>query len=337
MGLHSSGEKHTFASVIEVVRESNRQRMIVIYDKETARLDGQMLAATIGFFDGVHQGHRFLIEELKRTAQEAGLPSAVITFPRHPRAVLHADYQPQLLHTFEEKIEQLATTGIDYCIVLDFTPELSQLSAHEFIRSVLVKQLHVQLLLIGYDHRFGHDRAEGFEQYVKYGKEQGMEVRKASAYDEGRTAVSSSEVRRLLADGRVEDAARLLTCPYRLKGHVVKGYGIGRTLGFPTANVQVDDACKVVPRVGVYAVWTWVGGVRRAGMLYIGSRPTLENGTNISMEVNIFGFTGDIYQKEITVSFMHFVREDIRFDSLDALKEQLARDRQAVEKILEIK
>ena len=169
--------------------------MIVVRDFD--RLKGKELVATIGFFDGVHLGHRFLIDEMKEIAKARNLPSAVITFPEHPRAVLHADYQPKLLNSFEEKLQQLETTGVDYCIVLDFTIELSRLSAKEFITSILAKSLHVKTLLIGYDHRFGHDRTDGFEQYVVYGTECGIEVLKASPYDEGNTAVSSSEIRKL--------------------------------------------------------------------------------------------------------------------------------------------
>ena len=195
--------------------------MIVVRDFD--RLKEKELVATIGFFDGVHLGHRFLIDEMKEIAKARNLPSAVITFPKHPRAVLHTDYQPKLLNSFEEKLQQLETTGVDYCIVLDFTIELSRLSAKEFITSILAKSLHVKTLLIGYDHRFGHDRTDGFEQYVVYGTECGIEALKASPYDEGNTAVSSSEIRKLLQAGNVAEAAYLLTYPYQLLGHIVSG------------------------------------------------------------------------------------------------------------------
>lgn len=184
------------------IERAKEKKMIVIRDTEL--LKGKNLAATIGFFDGVHLGHRFLINELKETAKARNLPSAVITFPEHPRAVLHADYQPKLLNSFDEKLEQLASTGIDYCIVLDFTVELSRLTAQEFITTVLADKLHVEVLLIGYDHRFGHDRKDGFEQYVTYGAACGMDVVKASPYDDGQTAVSSSEIRKLLTECQVE-------------------------------------------------------------------------------------------------------------------------------------
>lgn len=306
--------------------------MIVVRDTEL--LKGKKLAATIGFFDGVHLGHRFLINELKEVAQARDLPSAVITFPEHPRAVLHSDYQPKLLNSFEEKLEQLASTGIDYCIVLDFTVELSHLTAREFISNVLADKLHVETLLIGYDHRFGHDRTDGFEQYVTYGAACGMEVVKASPYDEGRTAVSSSEIRKLLTECRVEEANKLLTYPYQLRGTIVNGYKVGRKLGFPTANIQVDEPFKIVPGIGVYAVWVYLKGEKQKGMLYIGDRPTLDNGSNITLEVNILDFSGDIYNNEITVAFIYYVREDIKFGSLEELKEQLGKDRDTVGKLL---
>lgn len=307
--------------------------MIVV--KDTELLKGKELVATIGFFDGVHRGHRFLIGELKEAARRRNLPSAVITFPEHPRAVLHSDYQPKLLNSFEEKLEHLATTGIDYCIVLDFTVELSRLTAREFILSVLAEQLHVKTLLIGYDHRFGRNRADGFEQYVRYGADGGMEVLQATPYDEGRIAVSSSEIRRLLSLCQVEQADYLLTYPYQLKGSIVSGYKVGRTLGFPTANIEVDEPFKVIPGIGVYAVWVYLEGKRYKGMLYIGNRPTLNNGTDITLEVNILHFSGDIYNKEITVAFMDYVRGNSKFNSLDELRAQLNRDRERVDRLLD--
>lgn len=306
--------------------------MIVVRNTET--LKGQALVATIGFFDGVHRGHRFLIEEMRLVAKTKGLPSAVITFADHPRAVLHADYQPKLLNSFEERLELLETTGIDYCIVLDFTAELSHLPAFDFIHTILARQLHVKALLIGYDHRFGHDRTDGFEQYVVYGAECGMEVIQATAYDNGCTSVSSSEIRRLIEKGNVEDAAYLLTYPYQVGGHIVSGYKVGRTLGFPTANIQIDEPFKILPGIGVYAVYVYLKGFRYEGMLYIGNRPTLNNGTEVTMEVNIFDFCGDIYNDEIIVSFIRFVRGDEKFDSLEALKEQLEIDRLTVKQLL---
>lgn len=305
--------------------------MIVIRQNEDTIEQG--IVATIGFFDGVHVGHRFLIKELQDWGKELNMLSAVITFPEHPRQVLHSDYRPKLLDTFQEKMERLETTGIDYCIALDFTYELSLYSAADFIR-LLAEEYHVKGLLIGYDHRFGHDRSDGFEQYVGYGGQVGMEVRKASPYDEGNIRVSSSEIRRLLQEGKVEMANALLTYPYQLRGRIVSGYKVGRTIGFPTANIEVDSPYKLLPKVGVYAVWVELLGKRYKGMLYIGKRPTLQNGDNLTIEVNILGFSGNVYNDEITVSFVYAVREDKAFESVEALREQLERDRQTVDKLL---
>ena len=305
--------------------------MRVIHDTQAITAPGVM--ATIGFFDGVHLGHRFLIDEVKAAAAQRGLPSAVITFPTHPRSVLQQAYQPRLLNSFADKLRLLATTGVDYCIVLDFTEALSQLSAEAFLR-ILATQWRVKGLVIGYDHRFGHDRRDGFEQYVEYGQRWGIEILKAAAFDAGHTAVSSSEIRRLVQEGKVERAAQLLTYAYHISGRIVSGYKVGRTLGFPTANIQPDDPMQLLPGIGVYAVWVEVAGQRYKGMLYIGSRPTLDNGTQLSIEVHILHFSGDIYNDPIRVSFAHFVRGDEKFDSLEALKAQLMRDREVVDQLL---
>ena len=305
--------------------------MRVIHDTQAITEPGVM--ATIGFFDGVHLGHRFLIDEVKAAAAQRGLPSAVITFPTHPRSVLQQAYQPRLLNSFADKLRLLATTGVDYCIVLDFTEALSQLSAEAFLR-ILATQWRVKGLVIGYDHRFGHDRRDGFEQYVEYGQRWGIEILKAAAFDAGHTAVSSSEIRRLVQEGKVERAAQLLTYAYHISGRIVSGYKGGRTLGFPTANIQPDDSMQLLPGIGVYAVWVEVAGQRYKGMLYIGSRPTLDNGTQLSIEVHILHFSGDIYNDPIRVSFAHFVRGDEKFDSLEALKAQLMRDRETVDQLL---
>lgn len=305
--------------------------MRVIHDTQAITEPGVM--ATIGFFDGVHLGHRFLIDEVKAAAAQRGLPSAVITFPTHPRSVLQQAYQPRLLNSFADKLRLLATTGVDYCIVLDFTEALSQLSAEAFLR-ILATQWRVKGLVIGYDHRFGHDRRDGFEQYVEYGQRWGIEILKAAAFDAGHTAVSSSEIRRLVQEGKVERAAQLLTYAYHISGRIVSGYKVGRTLGFPTANIQPDDPMQLLPGIGVYAVWVEVAGQRYKGMLYIGSRPTLDNGTQLSIEVHILHFSGDIYNDPIRVSFARFVRGDEKFDSLEALKAQLMRDREVVDQLL---
>ena len=248
--------------------------------------------------------------------------------------VLQSDYQPQLLNSLEEKLERLSLAGIDYCIVLDFTLEFAAQTAEEFIRNLLVRQWNVKKLLIGYDHRFGHNRAEGFEDYVRYGRTYGLSVIKARQYTEGNAAVSSSEIRRALSDANVEKAALLLTYPFTIRGTVVGGFRIGHEIGFPTANILPDDARKIIPPIGVYAVWVYVDRQQYKGMLYIGRRPTVNNGDHVSYEVNILDFDKDIYNKHIVVSFMKYVRGDVKFESLDGLKVQLEKDREEVRQLL---
>ncbi len=291
--------------------------------------DGRGLAATVGFFDGVHAGHRALIRQLREVARERALAAAVITFPVHPRRVLQSDYRPQLLDSFEEKLARLAETEVDVCVVLDFTPALAALTARAFMER-LSAEWRVRTLVVGYDHRFGHGRAEGFEEYVAHGREVGMEVLRGTPYllADG-TAVSSSRIRALLAECRVEEAARMLTVPYRLRGHVVSGQRIGRTMGFPTANLAVDEPLKVRPGDGVYAVRAWLRGAAYRGMLSIGNRPTLGNQPT-AVEVHLLDFAGQIYGEALEVEFVRHLRANRRFDSLEALREQLLRDREAV-------
>lgn len=305
---------------------------MIIIDKKNVP-EHPPLVATIGFFDGVHIGHRYLTEQVKAEATKKGLPSAVITFPVHPRKVLQKDYQPALLCGFDEKIDRLASTGIDYCISLDFTVEISKLSAEEFMFQILHNKLCVDSLVIGYDHRFGHNREDGFDDYKRYGKNIGMDVILANVLP-GSEHVSSSRIRRLLGEGQVRKAAELLSYNYTISGKIVEGFKVGRTIGFPTANIQVWETYKVIPAFGVYAVFVHVGGQRYDGMLYIGKRPTLHNGDNISIEVNIFDFNEDLYNKSLTAEFIDFVRPDEKFSDVDVLKEQIRRDKENVIKVI---
>ena len=294
----------------------------------------------MGFFDGVHPGHRFLLQEMKRIAAERDIPSAVITFPVHPRVVLLSDYQPKLLNSFNEKLQLLSETGIDYVIVIDFTPELARMTAREFMTSMLVADWRVRTLLVGYNHRFGFQRAEGAERYILDGEACGVEVIKISSYgyaDETSTypvSVSSSMVRRLIEAGDVATASRLLGYHYQLKGHVIEGNRLGIRLGFPTANIEVDDKYKVIPRDGSYAVRITIGNKRYNGMLYVGSRPTIGSDDSLRIEANIFDFAEDIYGRTIIIEFVEFIREGRKFDSFEELREQIQDDKTKAEKAL---
>ena len=289
--------------------------------------------ATIGFFDGVHLGHRHLINQVKMAASLNGWCSSIITFPVHPRQVIQSDYQPSLLSSPEEKIELLASTGIDNCILLPFTRELSQLTAWEFMQ-LLYDQYKVRMLVIGYDHRFGHNRAETFEDYCRYGRELGIHIMQATAYTQEQDKVSSSVIRRALLSGEVSTATKYLGYPYFMQGTIVSGYQVGRKIGFPTANLQVDFPNKLIPAIGVYAVRVSVNGQSHRGMLNIGHRPTLNNGTDLSIEVHILDFEGDIYHQPMRIEFVDFLRPEAKFNSVDELTLQIQKDKEAAIQVL---
>ena len=305
------------------------------YPDETNRTP---TVATVGFFDGVHRGHLFLIGQVKRLACERGMASLLVTFDSHPRQVMQHDYQPRLLSTLFEKRRLLQASGADACALLHFTPELARLTAREFMERVLRDGLGVKMLVVGYDHRFGRDRADGFEDYVRYGRELGIEVVRAEACRVGQVNVSSSVTRAFVSEGEMEMAARCLGRPYELTGRVVPGFHVGRELGFPTANLQPDDPLKLVPARGVYAVRVY-GALPEnrfcAGMLNIGMRPTLENGDAPSIEVHLLGFSGDLYDCELRVEFVRRLRDEKKFRSRAELVRQLQADAGRVAALLE--
>ncbi len=310
--------------------------MKILYPNEKYTPEKE-LVATVGFFDGVHLGHRFLIDELKRIAQEQNQFSAVVTFISHPRKVLHADFQPQLLTTFDEKIEQLSTTGIDLCIVIDFTVEMSKLSAFEFLNKILFTQFNVRTLLVGHDHRFGHNRAEAFPEYKTYGEQIGIQAIQATRFSlPDCTHISSSDIRNALKNSDIEKANKLLGYNYSLVGKVIDGFKIGRKLGFPTANIDPIDNEKQVPVSGVYAVKVFVENSFFNGMLNIGRRPTIDKDEHISIEVNIFDFEKDIYNQQIKVVFAGKIRDEQKFNSLDELVSQLNKDKISALKIFNL-
>ena len=291
------------------------------------------MIATIGFFDGVHIGHCHLINMLKKVASERGVESCVITFDRHPRQVVQPEWCPEMLTTLEEKTQLLEATGIDRCEVLHFDREMANQSAHDFMLHTLKEKLGVSILVTGYDNRFGHNRSEGFEDYVRYGKEIGIEVIKGEELTDGSNNVSSSSIRRMLKEGRIEDATRCLGREYQLTGTVVGGEHIGRTIGFPTANIRPDDSSKLIPANGVYAVdvWSQAGDINRErAMLNIGTRPTF-NGTATTIEVHIPHFAGNLYGSTLSIAFLRKIREERKFDSPEALVEQLNKDLNNIE------
>ena len=302
----------------------------------TIRLDDftqsvEPCVATIGFFDGVHKGHQFLIRHVIEEAKISGLQSTVITFDEHPRQVLQDGYMPEMLSTLDSKLLLLSKTGVDNTVVLHFNKEMAELLARDFMEQILRDRLHVKKLVIGYDNRFGHDRREGFEDYVRFGEELGIEVIRNEAFMLNGVNVSSSVVRAFLKEGEIEMANSCLGYPYTIVGKVVKGYQKGRKMGFPTANLDASEFGMLVPAPGVYAVKTRLEGsvAMKQGMMNIGTRPTFD-GNNISLETNIFDFSGDIYGKLMLVSFEHRIRSERKFDGPEQLKEQLIIDKQIV-------
>lgn len=271
--------------------------------------------ATIGFFDGVHKGHQFLFEHLRSIADERGLAPLIVTFESHPRIVLESDYVPQLLSSLEERVSQLKKYG--EVLVLPFS-EVQTLTAAQFMTQ-LRDQYKVTTLLMGYDHRFGSDRLKHPQDYRRIGEQCGVEVITLSEYTEGEWHVSSTEIRLALESGNIAVANELLGHPYSLRGKVVHGKGVGRKLGFPTANIEPLDALKVIPKNGVYAALV--------------NTPTRDDApafvnidVNGLIEVHIPSFKGDLYDQILKVRFVRFLREEKHFDSLEGLREQIKAD-----------
>ena len=289
--------------------------------------------ATIGFFDGVHRGHQYLISQLMADAKQHDMESLVITFRQHPRQVLQQDYIPSLLTTSERKEQLLRTTGVDHVVMLEFSLQLARLSAREFM-TFLHDEYNVQRLLIGYDNRFGHNREETFEDYRHYGTELGIAVEAMTPFSNDGLTVSSSLIRSLLADGDMAKANDCLGYRYTFTGVVEHGFGEGHKLGFPTANLHVA-AEQLIPKRGVYAVMASIEGIEGEfmGMINIGNRPTYDCYKD-TLEVNIFGLDADIYGKKVEVTFADRIREAVKFDSIDQLRNQLTIDRNTAIEIL---
>lgn len=287
--------------------------------------------ATIGFFDGVHRGHQFMIDSLTTMAHAQGRQSLVITFDRHPRQVVHADYVPQLITTTDEKLQLLHATAADRIEMLHFNAQMAQLSAYEFMRQVLHEKYGVAMLLTGYDNRFGHNRAEGFADYVRYGEEMGMKVLQNTPIDIDGMRVSSSLIRRLIVEGNITEANNCMGHPYSITGSVAHGFQEGRRIGFPTANIVPESAEKLVPGNGVYATRVSVeGGEWMPAMLNIGTNPTFQR-QQTTIEAHIIGFEGDIYGRKVRVEFGRKLRDEQRFESVEALQKQLEADKKEVE------
>ena len=292
---------------------------------------------TSGTFDGVHRGHQKILVRLKEIAEKSSGETVVITFWPHPRLVLKPDdLTLKLLNTFEEKAELLKEQGIQHLLRIPFTKEFSQISSSDFIRNVLVDRIGTRKLVIGYDHHFGKNREGSFDQLKQNAPKYGFEVEEIPRQDIDNMAVSSSKIRKALEEGNVSEAIHLLGRPYSLSGRVIKGDRLGRVLGFPTANIDIDSHYKLVPAEGIYAVIVHYAGIEYGGMMYIGNRPTVD-GVKRSIEVNIFNFEKEIYGEELKVSFEKLLRLDTKFKDLEELKSQLHKDKELALEALQSK
>jgi len=294
---------------------------------------------TIGTFDGVHIGHQKIISRLLETARQKRGETVILTFFPHPRMILHPeDNAIKLITTMPEKAERLEKLGIDHLIITPFTRDFSNLSPLQYISNVLVDQIGTKQIVIGYDHRFGKDRKGGLEHLQKFSLDFGFEVEEIPEQDINDVAVSSSKIRNAILCGDVKTANDFLGYPFHLTGKVIKGDQIGRSLGFPTANLFVEEKYKLVPADGIYAVTVQIDPIAKQaesynGMAYIGHRPTI-NGMTHNIEVNIFDFNKDIYNSTIRINFLNYIRGDEKFNSLDELKVQLSKDEKAIRFIL---
>lgn len=286
---------------------------------------------TQGTFDGVHLGHRQVLSQVIEKAKSLEIPSLLLTFHPHPRLVINPnDNSLQLLSSIDEKCREILKIGIDYILVLPFTKEISELNSEEFVKSILVDKLHVQCMIVGYDHRFGKNRSGSFESLKELSAVHQFSVLEIAASEIDAIAISSTRIRKALIDGNLTLANQLLGRPYSLSGKVVQGKQLGRTIGFPTANLKVDESNKLIPKNGVYIGIAHIGTQKHKCMLNIGTRPTVD-GTSQTIEAHILNFNSDIYNETITLELVQFLREERRFAGLDELKLQLEKDKIATE------
>lgn len=286
---------------------------------------GEKTFVTIGTFDGVHFGHQRILEKLVSDAKKAGKKSILLTFFPHPRMVLQKDSSLELINTIEERKNLLVKTGLDYLIIHPFSKEFSRLTALAFVRDILVNQFNVSKLCIGYDHHFGKNREGNITQLQEYSKLYDFDIEEIPAQDIDDVSVSSTKIRKALAEGNVKTANTYLGYPFMLNGNVVNGKQLGGKIGFPTANIDVEEAYKLIPKTGVYIVRSTIKDEIIYGMMNIGKRPTVD-GKHQTIEVHFFDFNQDLYEQSLTVELLYFLRDEHKFDSVEHLISQLQKD-----------
>lgn len=281
---------------------------------------------TLGTFDGMHIGHQAILKKLKSKRTDSDCKVLVLTFFPHPRMVLKTNREILLLNTIEERIQLFKEFGIDYLIVQEFTPEFANLSAEDFVKDVLVDTFNIEKIVIGYDHHFGKNRSANIHDLIEFGKKYHFDVEQISAEELDHVSVSSTKIRKALDEGNVTLAKNYLGYPYMISGTVIKGKQLGRTIGFPTANIQIEESYKLIPAIGAYVVEVLIKAKTYYGMLNIGWNPTVGGNTQ-SVEVNIFDFEQDIYNQKITVCFLERIRDEKKFSSIEMLKKALHEDK----------
>ena len=287
--------------------------------------DKEKTYVTIGTFDGVHFGHQKIIEKLIDEAKKAGKKSVVLTFFPHPRMVLQKDVSLELINTIEERATLLEKTGLDYLIIHPFSKEFSRMTALEFVRDILVNQLNISKLIIGYDHHFGKNREGNITQLTEYSHLYDFKVEEIPAQDIDDVSVSSTKIRRALATGNLKTANNFLGYNFMLNGNVVNGKKLGGKIGYPTANIDIKESYKLIPKTGVYIVKSAIDEKTIFGMMNIGNRPTV-NGNHQTIEVHFFDFNQNLYDRNLTIELIYFLRDEEKFDSVEILIQQLKKD-----------
>ena len=280
----------------------------------------------MGTFDGVHVGHRKILERITQNTENGEYESLVLTFFPHPRMVLKGDSDVKLLNTLSEKMDLLEKLGIQNLVIHPFDETFSRLSAEEFVKTVLVEQFHIQKIIIGHDHRFGSNRTANIDDLIAFGKQYGFEVEQISVQEIDAVSISSTKIRNALSEGNMALTNEYLGYEYFLTGTILKGKQLGRSIGFPTANLHIEENYKLIPRNGVYVVKSYINQKTVFGMMNIGFNPTVA-GEKLSIEVHYFDFDADLYDQQIAVSILEYLRPEQKFASVDLLKEQLQKDK----------
>lgn len=295
------------------------------YSSASTYTNKRPCVVTIGTFDGVHIGHRAILQRLVTTAQKEDLDSVLLTFFPHPRMVLQKEANIQLINTIGERTEMMKKTGLDHLIIHPFTQEFSRLTAMEYVRDILANTLNAKKIIIGYDHRFGRNRTANIEDLREFGRTYGFEVEEISAQELNEVAVSSTKIRKALEAGDIETANNFLGYPFMLSGTIAKGKGIGRTLDYPTANLSVSEEYKIIPKNGVYVVQAEISGNLTYGITSVGTNPTV-GGTHQTVETYFLDIDQDLYFKPMRIEFLTRIRNEETFDSIDILKEAIRQD-----------